>query len=684
MKRLEDTMEYKKVNQRIEDVVNEQVRKLEQLFPAAVKDGEVDFQALREELGQFEDTGVEKYELTWAGKKNAKKIAQEEIVGKTLKFIPEDSKNADITENLYIEGDNLKVLKLLRQNYYGAIKMIYIDPPYNTGNDFVYNDSFVMEQAESDFAEGYASELGEKYVLNSSSQNRYHANWMNMMYPRLKIAKDILSEQGAIFISIDDHECENLKGICDEIFGENNFVAKLAWQRTYSIRNDSKGIPAEVEYVLVYSKTQSWEPNKLPRTEEMDSAYSNPDGDVCAWMSGSPVASDASTHQGMVYAIQHPFTGKMLYPSDNAHWRYSQDQMLDYMQGWCKYKLEDLHDDEQRAKVCGIAASDIRKGIKSIVLEESLEISAMRAKEVYEKGPWPRFYFTSGGKGGIRRKVYLDSVGGRIATNFWGYDEVGHTDEAKKEVKLLFDGSAPFDTPKPTRLLDRILTIATDKDSIILDFFSGSATTAHATMKKNLEDQGNRKFILVQLPETSKSPEYNNLCEIGKERIRRAGEKIKQENPESNIDIGFKVFRVADTNIKWNSLMNAGQLDMAQIESTPDLVDFMLDAKDVDIVYELMLRQRDVPLSETLEQLSDIGNRTYLYASSYLVCLETEITVELINKLAELDPLPIKFIFRDSAFKDDIALKDETFRRLKALVEKNAGGSKITYTVEFI
>lgn len=209
-------------------------------------------------------------------------------------------------------------------------------------------------------------------------------------------------------------------------------------------------------------------------------------------------------------------------------------------------------------------------------------------------------------------------------------------------------------------------------------------------MHINMEDGGKRRFIMIQLPELIDQNSdiyvagYKTICEIGKERIRRAGEKIKQENPESNIDIGFKVFRVADTNIKWNSLMDAGQLDMAQIESTPDLVDFMPDANDVDIVYELMLRQRDVPLSETLEQLSDIGNRTYLYASSYLVCLETEIRTELINKLAELDPLPIKFIFRDSAFKDDIALKDETFRRLKALIDKSAGNSKVTYTVEFI
>ena len=221
------------------------------------------------------------------------------------------------------------------------------------------------------------------------------------------------------------------------------------------------------------------------------------------------------------------------------------------------------------------------------------------------------------------------------------------------------------------------------KEDIILDFFSGSATTAQAIMQMNVADDGNRKFIMVQLPEQLKDGN-GSICEIGKERIRRAGDKIKQEHPDADIDIGFKVFRTADTNIKWNSLMDGGQVDITQMETTPDLIDFVLGAEDVDIVYELMLRQRDVALSETLELLSDIGSRTYLYASSYLVCLETEITVDLINKLAELDPLPIKFIFRDSAFKDDIALKDETFRRLKALIEKNAGTNKPAYTVEFI
>lgn len=251
-----------------------------------------------------------------------------------------------------------------------------------------------------------------------------------------------------------------------------------------------------------------------------------------------------------------------------------------------------------------------------------------------------------------------------------------------------------FSYPKPISLIQEMIAgitlFSVKNGDIILDFFSGSATTAQAVMQLNAEDKGNRRFIMVQLPERfeeesdAKKDGFSNICEIGKERIRRAGDKIKSEHQDADIDIGFKVFRTADTNIKWNSLMDMGQLDLAQIESTPDLVDFMPDVNDVDIVYELMLRQRDVALSESLEQLSDIGSRTYLYASSYLVCLETQITEELVSKLAELDPLPIKFIFRDSAFKDDIALKDETFRRLKALIEKNAGTSKPIYTVEFI
>lgn len=244
-----------KVPQQINDIVGDNVKKLAQLFPSAVKDGEVDFEALKEELGQYEEVGSEKYELTWAGKKNAKRIAQEDVIGRTLKFIPEDSKDADTTENLYIEGDNLEVLKLLRQNYYGAIKMVYIDPPYNTGNDFVYNDSFIMSQEESDVAEGIIDELGNRYTINGKSINRYHANWLNMMYSRLKVARDILTDDGLIFIAIDENELENLIEICNEIFGENNNKGIITRGTGTPTGQGNDSLVKEADYMLLYSKS---------------------------------------------------------------------------------------------------------------------------------------------------------------------------------------------------------------------------------------------------------------------------------------------------------------------------------------------------------------------------------------------------------------------------------------------
>lgn len=629
-------MEYSKVQQSINDVVGDNVKKLAQLFPSAVKDGEVDFEALKEELGQFAEVDSEKYELTWAGKKNAKKIAQEDIIGKTLKFIPEGSKNADTTENLYIEGDNLEVLKLLRQNYYGAVKMIYIDPPYNTGNDFIYNDSFVVEQTESDLAEGVIDELGERYQLNNKSQNRYHANWLDMLYPRLKVARTLLTDDGVIVISIDDNEIKNMRALCDEIYGEVNFVSTIVWQKIHSIKNDAKYFSENHEYALVYAKNiENINIHLLPRTEEMNSRYKNPDNDERGpWQSGDLVASGERSNGHFI--VTSPKTGKQFDVPAGKHWVYSQENLLR------------LVEDNQ-------------------------------------------IWFGEDGNSFPRKKRFLSDVqDGRTPSTMWLSNEVGHNQTATREVKALFDDKKIFDFPKPVDYIGQMLSILSDDDSVILDFFSGSGTTAHAVMKLNAEKNENRKFIMVQLAEpTNENSEaykngYKNLCQLGRERILRAGKGIDEEFSLLNVDTGFRVFKVSDTNIKWNSLVDAGQLDLSQIETTPDLVDFMPGANDVDIVYELMLRQRDVALSETLEQLSEIGSRTYLYASSYLVCLETEITVELINKLAELDPLPIKFIFRDSAFKDDIALKDETFRRLKALIEKNAGTDKTTYTVEFI
>lgn len=395
------------------------------------------------------------------------------------------------SENMVIHGDNLEALKALLPQYEGRVKCIYIDPPYNTGNEgWVYNDN-VNDPRMRDWLHKTVGKEGEDLSR--------HDKWLCMMYPRLKLLQRLLAEDGAIFISIDDTEYANLKLICDEIFGMNCFVSNISWQRTYSTRNDSKGIVNEVEHLVVYSKLANWSPNKLPRTAEMDAKYKNPDNDIAPWRSDNAYAADAATHQGMVYAIQHPFTGRLLYPSNGAHWRYSQDVMLESMRGWCDYELQDLNDAHERAVVCGVADEDVRQGVKAIVLAEPLEVSAKKAQAIYDRGQWPRFFFTKGGKGGIARKTYLNNIGGKLPTNFWPFSETGHTDEAKKEMLAIFDGKATFDTPKPCRLIEFVLKIAGDKDALILDSFAGSGTTAHAVLNMNRADGGNRRFILVEM-----------------------------------------------------------------------------------------------------------------------------------------------------------------------------------------
>lgn len=366
---------------------------------------------------------------------------------------------------MLIQGDNLHALKALLPYYAGKVKCIYIDPPYNTRSAFEHYDD-----------------------------NLEHTRWLSMMYPRLELLRDFLSEDGSIWVSCDDNEGHYLKVIMDEVFGRRNFLADVSWQRTYSTRNDAKGIVTEVEHVLSYAKNEGWMPNKLPRTAAMDAKYKNPDNDVAPWRSDNPFAADANTHQGMVYAIQHPITGKMLYPSIGAHWRYSQDIMLNIMNGWCPYKLQDLHDARERAAVCGVSEKEVRQGVLGIVLAEPLEEASAKARAVYERGQWPRLYFTKGGKGGIARKTYLDNVGGKLPTNFWPYAETGHTDEAKKEILALF-GNDVFATPKPERLILRILHIATTPGDLVLDSFLGSGTTAAAAHKMG------RRYIGIEMGE---------------------------------------------------------------------------------------------------------------------------------------------------------------------------------------
>nr|WP_325178599.1 site-specific DNA-methyltransferase [uncultured Oscillibacter sp.] len=409
------------------------------------------------------------------------------------------------SENLIVHGDNLEVLKALLPRYEGRVKCVYIDPPYNTGNEgWVYNDNVNDPKIRK--------WLGEVVGREGEDLTR-HDKWLCMMYPRLKLLQKLLAEDGVIFISIDDNELYNLKSVCDEIFGASCFVSTVSWQRTYSTRNDSKGIVSEVEHILVYSKKPGWNPNKLPRTDSMNAKYKNPDNDKAPWRASDAFAADAATHQGMVYAIQHPFNGKLIYPYQSAHWRYQQDEMLRIMSEWANYKLCDLDDAAMRAQICGVSENEVRQGVKAIVLADPLEIASAQAQKVLKRGQWPRYYFTQNGKGGIARKTYLDSVDGPPPTNLWQYADVGHTDEAAKMLKAIFKGNATFDTPKPPRLIERILQIAGDKDTLILDSFAGSGTTAHAVLNMNKADGGNRRFILVEMMDYTES--------ITAERVKR-------------------------------------------------------------------------------------------------------------------------------------------------------------------
>ena len=635
-------MENNKIKKEINDIVNDNLKALEQLFPSAVKDGQLDIKALKEELGDFEEVTTEKYELNWSGKQNAKKMVQQGIGNKTLKFVEKDSKNADTTENIYIEGDNLEVLKLLRQNYYNSIKMIYIDPPYNTGNDFVYNDTFKMDKEESDKAEGIISENNEKLQKNQKSTNRYHANWLNMMYPRLKLARDLLTDDGVIFISIDDNEIDNLMKICEELFNRKNLEI-FVWKKKGGAGNTEKVIGVLTEYLICCFKDKK--PGNF-NYQKIDRKYLYNDEKGMYNLEGIEKTNlGIYERKTMKFGIIDPKTEITFFPAENMRWTLGYEKIQNLI------KENKLFFDYKNKKV------------KLIKREDDYETS---------------------------ENVYYNL-----------FDKEGSLSTAKKNLEKFLGNKEIFDTPKPVELLKKILQIASKKNSIILDFFSGSATTAHAVMQLNSEDNGNRKYIMVQLPETTDEKSeafkagYKNIAEIGKERIRRAGEKIKQEIEEYNSnpklgeelkkvpDIGFKVFKVDDTNIKWYDLENFNEDGQYSFDD-PDSLDFVLGSNDIDIIYEIMLRQNDVLLSEKIEFLTDIGNRTYLYTGLYLICLETEITEEMVEKLASLEPLPIKFVFRDSAFKDNISLKDETFRKLRSLIERNSGESKVSYRVEFI
>lgn len=699
-----------KVSEQINDIKKENLEKLAQLFPSIIKDGQVDFKALKEELGEFEEVKEERYEFTWAGKQNAKKKVQEDVGARTLKYIEEDSKNPDTTENLYIEGDNLEVLKLLRQNYYGSIKMIYIDPPYNTGKDFIYNDNFKISDEESAINQGYITKENERLEKNTKDSNRFHAKWLNEMYPRLKMARDLLTDDGIIIINIDEHEIINLQKILDEIFGELNNLGNIIWDKR-NPKGDSKGIASQHEYILFYTKNKEYflsqcqvvRPkknaelilkkakqlfNKINLTYSLEQANK----DFSQWInlqtnfSGGEKAYNKIDENGEVYRpVSMAWPNKSKAPDE--------------------YFIPLIHPITK--KECPIPERGWRNPRATMELLLTNGLILFGKDETTQP---------------TRKYLLKDNMYENISSLlYYGGSDI----ELLKSLKI------PFDTPKVLDICKEHILAFSNKNDIILDFFSGSATTAHAVMQLNAEDGGNRKYIMVQLNELTyegkkekyiddngdekeryiidketgypivandseaRKEEFYTICEIGKKRIRRAGELIKKEIEESNRqlqlgeepkkvpDIGFKVFRTADTNINWKKIKEVSKDNVMKFDD-PDMLDFTLGFNDKDVVYEVLLRQRDLPLSEKLVTLTDIGSRTYLYADSYLVCLETNVTEELIEKLAELNPLPIKFIFRDSAFGSKIGLKEETFRKLKTLVEKNSGLTKKAYTVEFI
>ena len=583
--------------------------KLRSVFPECVSEGKLDIDKLLSLCGEYIDNDFEKYKFEWKGKADCLRLAQKRSTG-TLRPCPEESVDWDTTQNLYIEGDNLEVLKLLQTAYYRKVKMIYIDPPYNTGNDFVYADDFADPMAR------YKEVTQQTTKSNPETMGRYHTNWLNMMYPRLRLAANLLRDDGVIFISIDDNEVDNLKKLCNEVFGEENFVAQFIWQKRTS-PDARKKISDGHEYIVMYCKVAELlndAVSLLPLSDKDKENYKNPDNDVRGpWVSSDFTAQGYRPNQ--MYKITTP-GGAEYYPPAGTCW----------------------------------------KNVEEVYLQQAAE---------------GRFWYGTDGKGMPRRKTYLAEKQGRNMWTWWPNSEVGHTQEATKEIKSLFaDTPNIFDFPKPTRLLKRMVSIASKNDDIILDFFSGSATTAHAVMQLNAEDGGNRHFILVQLPELcdekseAYKARYKNICEIGKERIRRAGKKILEEHTqvtmaEDNhpLDVGFRVFKLDTSNLKtWEGTpIENEQLNLLYQRMNNMIHRVKPERTDLDMIYEIMLKL-GVPLTYSVTPFSINNKAVYGVGDDclLLVCLGENVQPEDMEQMTEYAPAKI-IISRDS-FADDTAM----------------------------
>lgn len=558
----------------------------------------INFEMLRQMLSGEVIEGDEAYDFTWVGKRAAIVEANKPI-RKTLRPCKEESKNWDNTENLYVEGDNLEVLKLLQESYLGKIKMIYIDPPYNTGNDFIYNDDFKMSSEDYSDECGEFDEYGDRLFRNTDTNGRFHSDWCSMIYSRLMLARNLLTDDGVIFISIDDNEQANLKKCCDEVFGGSNFVAELIWERAFSPKNDAKYISNSHDYVLMYSKNiNNFVIGRLPRTEEANARYSNPDNDPRGvWMSSD--ISVKTYNAECDYPITTP-SGRVVEPPTGRCWSLSKNGFLE--------RLQDN-----------------------------------------------RIWFGPDGNGTPRIKRFLSDLKheGMAPTSIMFFRDVGHSQEGAQEVSKLLDGGF-FSGPKPIRLLRRLLTLANlKKEDIILDFFSGSASTAHAVMQMNEEDSSNRKFIMVQLPEkTDEKSEaykagYKSICEIGKERIRRAGDKIKADSPltTQDLDIGFRVFKLDDTNMK-DVYYAAGEIKQQNLMDM--LSNIKEDRTDLDLLFGCLL-EWGLPLSMPYKSEDIEGCTVHTYNDGDLIaCFNDNIPESVIKEIARRKPL--RAVFRDAGF----------------------------------
>ena len=602
------------------DMVAGNVEKIAALFPNCVTEAvdeekstpektvykkAINFELLRQMLSKDVAPGDEAYEFTWVGKKAAIVEANAPIRA-TLRPCPEESVNWDTTENLYIEGDNLQVLKLLQESYLGKVKMIYIDPPYNTGNDFIYRDDFTSDSEEYKQEQGLYNDEGEHLFRNTDTNGRFHSDWCSMMYSRLTLARNLLGDDGIIAISVDDNEIKNMRNLCDEVFGESNFIATIVWQKIHSIKNDAKYFSENHEYAVLYAKQiDNISINLLPRTAEMDNRYKNPDNDPRGpWQSGDLVASGERSNGHFI--VTSPKTGKQFDVPAGKHWVYS------------KENLYQLVNDGQ-------------------------------------------VWFGEDGNAFPRKKRFLSDVqDGRTANTLWLAEEVGHNQSATREVKALFDDNKIFDFPKPVDYIEQFTRLCGDKEGFVIDFFSGSATTAHAVMQLNAEDGGHRKFVMVQLPEKcDESSEaykagYKTICDIGKERIRRAGKKIREENPltTQDLDIGFRVLKLDSTNMKdvYYSPAETSQNLLTALESN-----IKEDRTDLDLLFGCVLDWA-LPLTKKIVSEAIDGCSVYTYDPDsgdkplLIACFNENIPDSVIQKIARRKPL--RAVFRDASFAD--------------------------------